>query len=127
MEISGNITENPHIGLLFIDFFEDQIGLHVNGSASIYEKDEITTLEISDKIINDIEETERSKAECWVVIEVEECYIHCSKHIPKLKKLDQEGTKNGGDFLKQSKMKMNKRREGASCNSPLIPTIHCVY
>jgi hypothetical protein len=29
----GNITENPHVGLLFIDFFRDVIGLHVNGLA----------------------------------------------------------------------------------------------
>lgn len=34
----GNIIENPHIGLMFIDFFENQIGLHVNGKASILEK-----------------------------------------------------------------------------------------
>ena len=24
--------------------------------------------------------------ECWVVIEVDEAYIHCSKHVPRLEK-----------------------------------------
>jgi predicted pyridoxine 5'-phosphate oxidase superfamily flavin-nucleotide-binding protein len=31
----GNITENPHVGLLMIDFVKDAIGLHVNGRAKI--------------------------------------------------------------------------------------------
>ena len=33
----GNILENPHIGMIFIDFFGSRIGLHVNGRASIIE------------------------------------------------------------------------------------------
>ncbi|WP_286171046.1 pyridoxamine 5'-phosphate oxidase family protein [Lentibacillus populi] len=103
----GNIIENPHIGLMFIDFVENQIGLHVNGKASIVENDQLTLLEIPDEIISDMKEKEGSKAERWVVMEVEEAYIHCSKHIPKLKKLNKEihwGTDNkerkGGDFFK---------------------------
>ena len=35
----GNIAENPHIGLLMIDFVEDLIGLHVNGRARVVEDD----------------------------------------------------------------------------------------
>ena len=35
----GNISENPHVGLLFIDF-GDQIGLHINGGAKRVENDE---------------------------------------------------------------------------------------
>jgi sulfatase maturation enzyme AslB (radical SAM superfamily) len=31
----GNIAENPHAGLLFLDFFRDKVGLHVNGAARI--------------------------------------------------------------------------------------------
>ena len=34
----GNISENPHIGLLFVDFTGAKIGLHVNGRASIVEE-----------------------------------------------------------------------------------------
>src|SRR5690625_5384410 len=93
MASMGNIIENPHIGLMFIDFFENQIGLHVNGKASILEKDQLTKLEISVGMINELKEKEGSKAERWIVIEVEEAYIHCSKHIPKLKQLDRKSTR----------------------------------
>jgi predicted pyridoxine 5'-phosphate oxidase superfamily flavin-nucleotide-binding protein len=37
----GNISENPHIGLIFIDFFEATIGLHVNGTTRIVDNDEL--------------------------------------------------------------------------------------
>lgn len=40
MSSMGNISENPHVGLMFIDFAKDRIGLHVNGSARIVEHDE---------------------------------------------------------------------------------------
>ncbi len=33
----GNISENPHVGLLMVDFVRDLIGLHINGSARIVE------------------------------------------------------------------------------------------
>ena len=35
MASAGNLLGNPHVGLLFIDFVRDPIGLHVNGSASL--------------------------------------------------------------------------------------------
>src|SRR5699024_4089510 len=95
----GNIVENPHIGLLFIDFEENQIGLHVNGKASILEKHELATLDISDEAIRTMEEEEGRKAERWVVIEVEEAYIHSSKHIPKLQQVEKDKT-SGGDYFK---------------------------
>ena len=31
----GNIRENPHIGMVFVDFFHSTIGLHVNGKAKL--------------------------------------------------------------------------------------------
>ncbi|MGM0878540.1 MAG: pyridoxamine 5'-phosphate oxidase family protein [Bacillota bacterium] len=109
----GNITENPHIGLMFIDFFENCIGLHVNGKASILENEQISSLMLSEKIIDDIKEKEGNKPEHWVVIKVEEAYIHCSKHIPKFKKMEKEinlgtddETQKGGDFFK---VKQNKK------------------
>ena len=37
----GNILENQHIGMTFIDFFENTIGLHVNGKASIVENEDL--------------------------------------------------------------------------------------
>ena len=37
----GNISENPNVGILFVDFLETAVGLHVNGHASIVENDEL--------------------------------------------------------------------------------------
>jgi hypothetical protein len=41
MASMGSITENAHIGLLFIDFFNDIIGLHVNGEAALVDNDDV--------------------------------------------------------------------------------------
>jgi predicted pyridoxine 5'-phosphate oxidase superfamily flavin-nucleotide-binding protein len=104
----GNILENPHIGMIFIDFFKNTIGLHVNGKAKIIEnKDILQDKELSESLIESPQNKDARKPERWVVVEVEEAYIHCSKHIPLLKKLDKKinwGTDNealkGGDFFK---------------------------
>lgn len=107
MASMGNIIENPHIGLMFIDFFEHSIGLHVNGKATIIENSQLPALELSETVLNDIKEKEGNKPERWVVITVDEAYIHCSKHIPKFEQKDKEifwGTDDekykGGDFFK---------------------------
>ena len=31
----GNISENPHLAILMVDFVRDLIGLHINGMASV--------------------------------------------------------------------------------------------
>lgn len=107
----GNISENPQIGLMFIDFFRSSIGLHVNGKAEI-----ITEKEAS-KLVNPIDKAKaekdgQHKTKLWVKVEVEEAFIHCSKHIPKLKKQDKTihwGTDDeklkGGDFFNTNKCK----------------------
>ena len=105
---SGNITENPHIALLMIDFIKDTVGLHVNGKARIVTNDEL--LQLADKLPQDvIEEIHQEGKKCperWMMIEVEEAYIQCSKHIPLMQKLDKKidwGTDNiaakGGDYF----------------------------
>ncbi|TDK54710.1 pyridoxamine 5-phosphate oxidase [Bacillus salipaludis] len=103
----GNIIENPHIGLMFIDFFENSIGLHVNGKAAIIENSELSSFNIPEEIINDIKEKEGNKPERWVMVKVDEAYIHCSKHIPKLQHMNKKlyrGTEDeeqkSGDFFK---------------------------
>ncbi|MEW9674540.1 pyridoxamine 5'-phosphate oxidase family protein [Ammoniphilus sp. 3BR4] len=109
----GNIYDNPHIGLLFIDFFTYCIGLHVNGQATIIEnRDLINHPLINENIIEEINHTEGTRAERWVVIKIEEAYIHCSKHIPLLRKVNKEiywGTDDerhkGGDFFKAKNKK----------------------
>jgi predicted pyridoxine 5'-phosphate oxidase superfamily flavin-nucleotide-binding protein len=85
----GNILENPHIALLVIDFYRDVIGLHVNGKARVIESDEL--LSFADKLPQDVLDEiaqEGKRPERWVMVEVEEAYIQCSKHIPHLKKLE---------------------------------------
>jgi len=106
MASMGNILENPHIGMTFIDFFEHTIGLHVNGKAKIIENDELLADKTQTTVTNDTQE-EGVVPERWIFITVEEAYIHCSKHIPRLKKLDKKihwgtdkETHKGGDFFK---------------------------
>ena len=106
MASMGNILENPYIGMTFIDFFENTIGLHVNGKAKIVENDELLADKTLDGVANSIQE-EGTAPERWILITVEEAYIHCSKHIPHLKKLDKKihwgtdkETHKGGDFFK---------------------------
>lgn len=76
----GNISENPHVGILMIDFVTDLIGLHVNGRASIVEDADLRAEHPELP-----QEFERGRTpERWVVVEVEEAYIHCRKHIPRM-------------------------------------------
>ena len=94
----GNILENQHIGMVFIDFYESTVGLHVNGKARVISNKELLEIEnIDEGLKNDIQVIGGRKPEQWILIKVEEAYIHCSKHIPLLKKLDKRissGTDN---------------------------------
>ena len=109
----GNLSENPRIGLLFVDFFGSTVGCHINGRARIVENATLlapgaafpqafravagAALEVTNG---------GQKPERWVFVEVEEAYIHCSKHIPRFARCDKEiswGTDDpaskGGDFF----------------------------
>ena len=107
----GNILENQHIGMTFIDFYESTIGLHVNGKAKIIENEEfLEVTELEKSMAADIMEKGGRRPERWIFITVEEAYIHCSKHVPLLKKLDKKihggtdkETYKGGDFFKTQK------------------------
>jgi predicted pyridoxine 5'-phosphate oxidase superfamily flavin-nucleotide-binding protein len=100
MASMGNITENGHASILFIDFFRTTIGLHINGKAKIVETKDIGKWDKHGKI--DIESINISKIAAWLLIEVDEAYIHCSKLIPLLGKLDktqgEHVEKNGNAF-----------------------------
>ncbi|MFC4376672.1 pyridoxamine 5'-phosphate oxidase family protein [Nocardia halotolerans] len=98
----GNITENPHVGILMIDFVRDLIGLHINGSARM-----VADSELRDTV-TDLPPAERGKlSQVWVVVDVEEAYIHCRKHIPQMVPIARDsrewGTDNvrakGGDYF----------------------------
>ena len=96
----GNIMENPHVGMLMVDFAEDLIGLHVNGRARIAPLEEFAAeAEVE-------AEAGGKKVERWVVVEVQEAYVHCRKHIPRMVPVDRVrhwGTddvkRKGGDFF----------------------------
>lgn len=74
----GNISENPHVGLLMVDFVRDAVGLHVNGRAEV-----VSTEEMAGNGLEARTPAGRRTA-VWVRVSVEEAYIHCSKHIPRL-------------------------------------------
>jgi predicted pyridoxine 5'-phosphate oxidase superfamily flavin-nucleotide-binding protein len=88
MASMGNISENPHIGMMFVDFLRDTVGLHVNGKAEIIENDELLQRDnIPTSVVEDMKRKRRNP-ERWVVVAVEEAYMHCSKHIPQYQKAD---------------------------------------
>ncbi|NED94059.1 pyridoxamine 5-phosphate oxidase [Phytoactinopolyspora alkaliphila] len=78
---AGNMTENPHVGLLFMDFVQDLVGLHVNGAASLVAAEEFRARYPEVDVDTDIP---GRRPERWVVVDVEEAYIHCSKHVPRM-------------------------------------------
>ncbi len=105
---SGNMSENPHIAMLMIDFTRDTIGLHVNGKVRVVENDELQQYadNLPKNIIEEMNLEGKKRPERWVMVEVEEAYIQYSKHIPLLKKAEKAiewGTDNvaakGGDYF----------------------------
>jgi uncharacterized protein len=99
----GNILENPHIGIMMVDFTRDLIGLHVNGSAEIVTPARMQ--ELDGNLPEGPEHPGRQPVQ-WVLVQVTEAYIHCSKHIPKLipqSRVRHWGTDNpryqGGDYF----------------------------
>jgi len=101
----GNITENAHVGLLFLDFLGSTVGLHVNGRARILENPELLREPtVGDEGWAALFAAGGQYAERWVVVDVDEAYIHCAKHVPLLAKREKHidwGTddvqKKGGD------------------------------
>ncbi|MFJ4814493.1 pyridoxamine 5'-phosphate oxidase family protein [Streptomyces sp. NPDC088801] len=88
----GNIRENPHVGILMIDFSQDRIGLHVNGRAQL----------VTDEAMRrrypglPVDAVPGRRPQMWVEVEVQEAYIHCSKHIPRLVKAPLRQSVDGG-------------------------------
>lgn len=98
----GNIAENPHVGILLVDFVRDLVGLHINGSARIVEDEDLRAA------VPDLPADHGGGrlSERWVVITVQEAYIHCRKHIPRMVPAPRHrcrGTDNaprkGGDYF----------------------------
>ena len=89
MASMGNLSENGYVGLLFVDFFETAVGLHVNGNATIVENAAVEAFgPLFDRLPFAtglaVSEDTKKTPERWVVVSIDEAYIHCSKHIPHL-------------------------------------------
>jgi hypothetical protein len=98
----GNIRENPHVGMLMVDFVDDLIGLHVNGRARVVPDAELRRRHPA----LPVDPAPGRRAERWVVVSVEEAYIHCRKHIPRMTRASEKrawGTddpaRKGGDYF----------------------------
>jgi uncharacterized protein len=120
----GNISENPHIGILMVDFVTDLIGLHVNGKARIVEDPDLRSIHPGLPSEFDHGRT----PERWVVVQVEEAYIHCRKHIPRMMPVVRErswGTddvkRKGGDYFgaKGTPRPWNRQPAGEQVGSAL--------
>ncbi|MBO0874009.1 MAG: pyridoxamine 5'-phosphate oxidase family protein [Pseudonocardia sp.] len=113
----GNISENPHVGLLMVDFERDLIGLHVNGRARVVADAELRAIHPA----LPSESAPGRRPERWVVVEVQEAYIHCRKHIPRMQRVHERrdwGTddpaRKGGDYFgaKAERAARDDRPEG---------------
>jgi predicted pyridoxine 5'-phosphate oxidase superfamily flavin-nucleotide-binding protein len=110
MSSLGNVSENPHVGLMFIDFAGDRIGLHVNGNVRTVENEEFLQFlsghPAREEVLADLLNGNSGKVERWVIVSVSDAFIHCSKHVPQMRKVDLEvrwGTDDvrakGGDYF----------------------------
>jgi uncharacterized protein len=98
----GNIHDNPHVGILMIDFVRDLMGLHVNGRARVVEDGELRT-EVADLPADVVR---GRQPERWVVVSVDEAFVHCRKHIPRMMHVPHrrawgtdDARRKGGDFF----------------------------
>lgn len=112
----GNIQENPHLGILLIDFVRARIGLHINGRAEVLDDSELRPW-VPDLPADPVP---GRRALLWVRVDVEEAYIHCAKHIPHFQKAPRRparewGTddykRKGGDFFGAARDAREARKE----------------
>jgi predicted pyridoxine 5'-phosphate oxidase superfamily flavin-nucleotide-binding protein len=122
MASMGNISENGYVGLLMVDFFETAVGLHVNGTATIVDNAAVAAFgPLFDRLpfaTAHAESPEIKKTpERWVVVSIDEAYIHCSKHIPMLQPADPdaEAGRRAGDVFKAKGHPRAWLGEGATC------------
>lgn len=70
----GNISKNPNIGLLFMDF-EKPHRVRVHGKATVHREPEYTNLYLEANIV--------------VKVEITEIFINCTRYVHRYKKLGQ--------------------------------------
>ncbi|WP_406631941.1 pyridoxamine 5'-phosphate oxidase family protein [Amycolatopsis sp. WGS_07] len=93
----GNIRETAALSLLFIDFENDSIGLHVNGRGKVLDSAQLPAdLAMSARTDLELSNLGSRHPEHWVMVTVEAAYVHCSKHLPRMIKVPRE-THRGSD------------------------------
>uniref|UniRef100_UPI0030C72962 pyridoxamine 5'-phosphate oxidase family protein n=1 Tax=Streptomyces lonarensis TaxID=700599 RepID=UPI0030C72962 len=116
----GNIAENPHAGLLLVDFERARIGLHVNGRAHLLGEEEFR--EEHPEVPTD--PVPGRRARLWVRIDVITAHIHGATHIPHLVGVpkrtprewgSQDYRRRGGDFFGVA------RARAAAAGPPAVP------
>lgn len=75
-----HLVQNPHVGLLMVDFVEDLVGLHVNGRGRVVD-DAVLRAEHPDL---PPDAAPGRPATRWIEVTVEEAYVHCRKHVPRM-------------------------------------------
>ncbi|WP_245566625.1 pyridoxamine 5'-phosphate oxidase family protein [Thermocrispum agreste] len=113
----GNISENPHIGILLIDFARDRVGLHINGRAMIVENDAMRA-EFPDLPVT---EDRGRRAERWVLVEVDEAYIHGSKHIPAMQPVAADPGPEHDDYFCVRASRLADARAARDTSQPKAP------
>jgi predicted pyridoxine 5'-phosphate oxidase superfamily flavin-nucleotide-binding protein len=116
MASSGNLLENPHIGMWFGDFDRELIGLHVNGQATVLSPEQMRA---ADPELPEPDHPGRRPTH-WVAVSVEEAYVHCRKHLPRLvaqPAVRNWGTDNalqkGGDYFGATAIRAAETDEAA--------------
>jgi predicted pyridoxine 5'-phosphate oxidase superfamily flavin-nucleotide-binding protein len=124
----GNITENGHIGLMFLDLCGDAIGLHVNGRARIVDDDALLEHpDLPDGVLDGLVADGGRRPERWVGVDVLEAYIHCSKHIPVLVKREDvrqawgtdDAVRKGGDYFRVAHVPRPRSVDGSAQPVPV--------
>ena len=89
MASQGYMVENGRGALFFADSCDGTVGLHVNGKAGMVESvDLLGRPDVPQAVRDDIAVLGGRHPERWVVVQVDEAYIHGSKHTPPLSKRD---------------------------------------
>ncbi|HEY0486015.1 MAG TPA: pyridoxamine 5'-phosphate oxidase family protein [Mycobacteriales bacterium] len=88
MSSLGNMAENAHVGLLFVDFLHDMVGLHVNGTARVRADRDMR----AHHPWLPEEGAPGHRPEMWVVVSVQEAYIDTAEHIPRLARVPRNRT-----------------------------------
>ena len=92
----GNILENPQIGLMFVDFIQSTVGLHLNGNAQVMNNDEMVKIpQATASLIEEANIGGGRHPECWIVFNGGGSLYPLFKAYPPYEKIRQ--TRSMGD------------------------------